>query len=275
MNLLSFKYDKIFDLTINGQYSLSPQMLNLLSKNADEIKFKVFYKERKPTRVLKEVEEFFNLVKINFPQVTVSFLNIFDKPDEFQKLMTNQSVNANQEIFCFVSQKQNDEFIEDPCGESEVISGLHKVMKSPEKKIGLITGHGEVDLLIQDGTLLRKLLEGENAKFVPINLFKENDLNQYKLLFLIGPKAPLDRIELQRLEDYSQKGGSLWMALDPGFDLSLDSFLKTYDVEFLNNYVLDETSQFGQSVLLTDRYDNFLKDRLKAIPALLILASEL
>lgn len=242
INYLGVHYNKTFDLTAEKLYSLSDQTKKLISGLDSDVDVKVFYKgpaglteKGQITKVLDLYKDFSNKVKINY-------YNTYKDQAEATQYLTQLSDKDSAKAFAFVEVKGKKIRVESPFDENQFTGAMIKASRRGEKKIYFLKGHGERDLESEnpDGLkVFKEALEGQAFKVESLNLLEKNEIpKDADFLAIVGPKTNYLDPELEKLRDYMKTAGRLLVAIDPGQRQNLAGFLKSFGVEFMNNYVI-------------------------------------
>ena len=95
--------------------------------------------------------------------------------------------------------------------EYEVTRRLKEACDTTKPTIGFLRGHNE---MLRQKT---KLIEHElshSAKIESMRIDQFTDLNDYKVICIVGPKESFSKEELVRLGQYLEQGGRLYIALN-------------------------------------------------------------
>ena len=95
--------------------------------------------------------------------------------------------------------------------EYEVTRRLKEACDTTKPTIGFLRGHNE--MLRQKTQLIEHELS-HSAKIESMRIDQFTDLNDYKVICIVGPKESFSKEELVRLEQYLEQGGRLYIALN-------------------------------------------------------------
>lgn len=95
--------------------------------------------------------------------------------------------------------------------EYEVTRRLKKACDTTKPTIGFLRGHNE--MLRQKTQLIEHELS-HSAKIESMRIDQFTDLNDYKVICIVGPKESFSKEELVRLGQYLEQGGRLYIALN-------------------------------------------------------------
>lgn len=143
-------------------------------------------------------------------------------------------------------------------GENALVSALLQVIRSGEKAIYFLTGHGEGDLenaIPHEGyTKLRGALVDEFYRVQPLSLAQTGTVPEdAAVVVLLGPKAQLLPFEIEALDAYVKRGGALLVLLDVHAPSSLVAFLERYGVHLPDLVALDPAKRLYAGEMITFR----------------------
>jgi ABC-type uncharacterized transport system involved in gliding motility auxiliary subunit len=135
-------------------------------------------------------------------------------------------------------EKQNE-----PIREEDVTNALMKIVKGEKKTIYFTQGHGERGLDSTERTgynAAKGRLETENYVVKTVNLVVEGKIpDDASVVAMIGPTSEPFPNELEMIDGFLNKGGSVLITLDPPPSASLADFLKKWSIVPGNNFVID------------------------------------
>lgn len=250
VNYLASRHNKTWDLTAEKLNSLSDQTATLLKDLKSDLEIKVFYKgpqamddKQKVKQTLAMYQEFSNKVKIRYINAYV------DQQLAIQYLTDLQDRDAVP-VVAFLEYGGKKIRIEDGFDEAAVTASIIKATREGETKIYFVQGHGEKDLKSDDEQGLKefgKALHESSFQIGDLNLMDSKEVPaDAKAVAIVGPTVPYLENELQALRAYVERGGRLFLALDPGVRHNLANLTKSLGVEFQNNYVFSMLQIVGQ-----------------------------
>jgi ABC-type uncharacterized transport system involved in gliding motility auxiliary subunit len=129
--------------------------------------------------------------------------------------------------------------------EEEAISEtIRKILKTEQKVVYFLTGHGERSLedSRREGLLTaRRSLENEGYQTRTLNLLHQAEVPKDAAVVVVaGPQQPLFSQEIQALKQYLEHGGRLLVMLEPFRDGGLKEFLARYGIDLNNGIILDQ-----------------------------------
>src|SRR5690606_11519158 len=101
----------------------------------------------------------------------------------------------------------------------ELANAIYKMTNTDRKRIGFITGHGELDSL-EIASLNNALLELYSV--VKVDLSKKKLLNRYDALIIAKPTKPYSEADKYKLDQYIMQGGKVLFLVDK-LEATMDS----------------------------------------------------
>lgn len=251
VNYLSVRHNKTWDVTQEKLNSLSDQSLKLIESLDSDVEVKVFYKGADALNQRQVIRQAFAVYQESSPKFKVRYIDSYAENMLAQEYLA-QLIDRDQEsAFVFVEYDGRRIRVEAPFGEEQITSAIVKATRRGEKKIYFLTGHGERDLSSQDQSGLYAFQEEMKSASYTIEalslLDKAEVPEDAALLAIIGPKQPYLDNELTVLRKYLEKGGKLFVAVDPGEKHNISSLLRSIGIDFKNNYVINLDPLTGQA----------------------------
>jgi len=127
--------------------------------------------------------------------------------------------------------------------ENDITNAIRQLLKTEQKKIYFLTGHGERSLESsrRDGlSTARRTLENEGFKVTTLNLLNQAQVPEDAAVVIIAaPQQRLFAQEIKALKAFLERGGRLLVMLEPFRDGGLKEFLGRYGVELDDGIILD------------------------------------
>jgi len=118
---------------------------------------------------------------------------------------------------------------------------------SSKKKIYFLKGHGEADPEEKKGSgaaAVKAGLEDENATIAELLLANEKEVPaDADLVIIAGPDHALSDRELELLDAYLKRGGSLLVMIDPVVDSNLEGQLKSWGIDAGPEIIVEQQLQ--------------------------------
>jgi ABC-type uncharacterized transport system involved in gliding motility auxiliary subunit len=239
-NFLAVRHYKVWDFSGSQTNTLSDQSVKLINSLDSELLVRFFYKKgvegneenRKTFReLIKKYQDQSDKVKLEFVEVN-------ERPDLAEKYGVTKGSGV-----IFLDYKGRSNRVE-KIDEQEVTTALVKVTREKDKNIYFVVGHGEMDLEdAKEATGLNALKQMiENNRYTVKTL--ATNLNakvpdDADVVMIVGPKQKFLAYEVQGLEEYLKRGGSLLLALKSKQTNGLEVILNRMGLEPMNNYVLN------------------------------------
>ncbi len=153
---------------------------------------------------------------------------------------------------------------------------------SSKKKIYFLKGHGEADPNDQKGAGaagVKNGLEDENATVAELLLANEKEVPaDADAVIVAGPDHALSDRELELLDGYLKRGGSLFVMIDPSTDTNLEGQLKAWGIEAGPEVIVEQQLQLfagpslGVQPVVTKYASHPITEKLNGQPTLFRLA---
>jgi len=239
LNFLAAKREYRWDLTENGQYSLSPQTLSLLGKLEEPVKVTAFYAQGASS---EQIEDLLKEYRRNSDKIEYQFVDPELKPGVAKEYNIQ---NYGTTVLEYKGKRQ------DVTGntEQDLTSGLLKLVRQNTPKVYFLTGHGEAD---PDGTsqgsaaTLKAALQADNYEVDKLTLATAGAVPQDAAVLVIdGPKTPFLEDEKKALKTYLENNGKALILLEARGPDSLNDILKEWGVEVGTGVVIDPASSLA------------------------------
>ena len=256
VNLLSRNYFFRWDVTKDGQYTLSSATKNILTSLEEPITVTAYFSNDLPQQLVKTRDDFRDLL-IEYSTrsnglVNYEFLDPAEDPEEEQKAQQNgispiiinvrerdESVQKRAYLGAIVQSESGQELIpliqpEGPM-EYQLTTSIKKVASVDKPSIGIIQGHGEpplasLQLLNQSLSILYSV--------ETVNLNQEEVIpSRFKTLLMINPTDSIAYEDFLKLDNYLAGGGNICLAynvVQGDFQTAQGSVINTQITEWLN-----------------------------------------
>ena len=230
VNIISYFLFIRIDLTSNKKYSLSPVSKTMIKKIDKDISVTLFMSEGLTPDKVKLGREFRHLLKeyktISNKVFTINTIIPNNRDKEAlaeqlgiepiaQEIAERDMVKIQKVNFGAVIQigdkKETINILPTTALEYEVTRRLKEACDTTKPTIGFLRGHNE--MLRQKTQLIEHELS-HSAKIESMRIDQFTDLNDYKVICIVGPKESFSKEELVRLEQYLEQGGRLYIALN-------------------------------------------------------------
>ncbi len=250
INFLGQRHPKRWDLTAQGQFSLSSQTVNVLKDLKAPVVIKAFFEggEYAPLRDL--LVEFRSIT----PQISYEFIDPNKKPQvakqygvktygTFTNPFTGTSAKFGTVVLETGKKTEKIEKQQEPIKEEDLTNALIKTTREGSKTAYFLDGHEEKTPDSQEETSYssaKAQMEKENFVVKTLNLVRENAVPaDCNLLIIAGAqKAPFPQ-ELDLIGKYLDAGGALLLLTDPEPAPGFEELLKGRGVDVGKNVVVD------------------------------------
>lgn len=260
INYLGYKHNKTWDLTEERLNSLSEQTTKLLDGLTEDLYIKVFYKGAEIGDLKGKIKQALGIYQEYSKKVKVEFINVYVEQVKAHEYLLNQADIDQAKVMVFLDYKTKRVRIDD-VDEAGVTAAIIKATRESATKIYLVQGHGEKDMSSDDDQGIQQLVKNlteSSFQIEPLNLLDRKEVPaDAGAVAIIGPQMPYLENEVQALRAYLNKGGRVFVAIDPGLRHGLAGLVKTMGAEFSNNYVFSLTQIQGQgpATIVGRRYD--------------------
>ena len=248
INFLGSRYNKTFDLSLTGQFTLSEQSKKIIDGLTNKLQIFYFYQEglENTERDKKNFQRMTKVFESYSNKVSLEFVEINSRPAMVREFgATRPSGEA------FISYKDKKNRIEGVT-EQDFVNAMIKVTRTALKTIYFTAGHGE-RAIDQDKNSLAissfaSLLTKNAYKVEPLNLYQSGQIpKDASVLVIAGPTEKFEKNEVELLQAYLASGGQLLIFLENRFAGGLDPLLAPLGIELQNFYVGNVFSREGQS----------------------------
>ena len=238
-NYLSTRQNKRWDLTANKQYTLSDQTTKLLQGVDAPVKFLVFDRSDAFDRFRGRLNEY----AYQSSKVSVDYVDVEKNPIEAKQY------NVDTLGTVIVSYKDRNERATSD-SEQDITNALIKVLNPKQYKVYFLAGHGEHDIDSSDRSGYKAItdaLKRDNYQVDKLILAQTNEIPMdASEIIVAGPRTDLLDQETMLLREYMNKGGKLFVMLDPPENLkqpaplpNITGLLKDWGVTATTSVVVD------------------------------------
>ncbi len=231
------------DWTVNGQNSLNEVSIQLLETLDGPVEL-VSYTSN--PRIRQSVQELVQRYQRYKPDMTLRFVDPNSDPETIRAL--NISVDGEMLI---EYQGRSENLTE--LSEQKLTNTLHHLVRSRERKLVFIEGHGERSPVRQanfDLSTFARHLKKQGFTLETLNLARSMQIPEnISVLVIAGPQAAFLPGEVRLLIDYVKAGGNLlWLGeplnIEKNFPMhGLLPLSELLGIEFLDGVVVDPTTQ--------------------------------
>jgi len=250
LNYLGAQHQQRIDMTSEKIHSLSDQSVTVAEQLNQDLRIKAFY----PGGEYGPAKDLIEMFRVRNNKISYEFIDPDKQPQlaqqyavtsygDFNNPMTGQQFRYGTLILEMGEKTERVEKSNEPLREEDITNSLLKIVKGEKKTIYFTTGHGERDTGNTERVgynAARAELEKENYVIKTVNLVVEGKVpDDASVLAMIGPTTEPFPNELDLIDGYLKKGGSVLITLDPPPNASLADFLKKWSITVGNNFVVD------------------------------------
>jgi hypothetical protein len=248
---------------LNIQWDLSYSQMNTTSKDAEkalrkiskEIQVIAFFKKDQDLGVKENFRLFSKRIEKDFPLIKFSFVEATGDPKSVEKY-------SIKKIPSFVIASQDNFEVLNSWSEELIVNTITKVHNNKKYNVCNMTGFGEMpsqSTELYSISHFSKMMESSGYLFQDITeLFFVKNSMDCDLLLIASPKKPYPEILLLKMKEYFRKGKPILVAIDPGKAGNLGPFLKEFDIQYYNNYIIDlsgEKSGFNAATVIGSKWN--------------------
>jgi ABC-type uncharacterized transport system involved in gliding motility auxiliary subunit len=245
VNFLSDRHHRRMDLTETGEYTLSPQTIQILSDLDEPVKVTAFFTEGDYGE--QELKDLLTEYSYRTDKITYEFVD----PDVDPFVAQQYEITSYGTIVFESSGRRQDIFTVD---EQEITGAILKVSRESQKVVYFLTGHGERDPggYAETGySGVSDYLEKDNYVVSTLNLAISSTVpSDASVLIVAAPQSPLLEEESAAIQAYLQDGGKALVMQEPGDDPVLTDVLAEWGVGYGDDVIIDpERALFGMDPL--------------------------
>ncbi|NNF95729.1 MAG: GldG family protein, partial [Halobacteria archaeon] len=235
-----------------GRHTLSNTSITLLSRIEGPVQITAFaHKEVQPA-----IKEFINRYQRHKPDIVLNFVNPDIAPDKTREM----GITVEGELV--INYQGRSEHVTNP-REETITNSLQRLLRSQEKKLVFLTGHGERQATGQanhDYNLFTQYLSSKGINIVNHNLTEQPAIpDDTAILIIAGPQIDYFDGEVDLIRNYLKQGGNLLWLHDPAALYNLDKLAQDLRIRFVDGVIVDPTTQLlgisDPSFALVTRYN--------------------
>ncbi len=230
------RFNLSWDVTRDGVNTLSDQSLKIIEQlKAGESSLELigFFTDQMKKQ---EFERIISLYKSSGAPLRIEYVD----PQEDPTRAISEKITAAETVLV---KYQNQEARLIQFSEEKITNALLNVIKTKEKKVYFITGHGEKDIdatEVEGYSMMRDELISERYSVEKLSLLQAGKVpDDADLIIIAGPSYDFRQQEISLLEDALSKGIPLFTLVDAMTVVSkLAGMLETYGLKINNDFVV-------------------------------------
>lgn len=255
--LLCYKIPYSYDMTTEQLFTLSQQSTAILKNiNADVHIAGVYATGNEEPMVQSLLDEY---VKAS-DKISVEYIDVEQEPAKLANYNLDVAAVTNGSIIVESGNRSKvidySSLFEDAYegqvfnGEREITGAIRYVTSQEMPVVYFIQGHGETDA----SSLLTKAVSGLEQDACEVRTLRLTEgsavPDDAAVLIFVSPKTDISTDELNMLEAYTRKGGSVFLMVDSVMNSNdivlnnLNKFTNDFGIGITNNYVVEEDSKY-------------------------------
>ena len=237
---ISKRYNIEADWTATGRNTLSEASIKLAQRLPDKFTFTAFARDSDLIPARKSIRDIVGRYQKHTDKIELIFIDPETNPDLTRKM----GIAVEGEIV--VEYQDRNEHIKSP-NEENITNTMQRLMRSGERKVLFITGHGERNPVGRANHDLGQFaihLKKKGIKAEAISLTEALTIpDDAAVLVIASPQVKYLEGEVKIIRDYVSKGGNLLWLQDPGSKFNLDSLAKDFGIDFYPGVVVDPSTE--------------------------------
>lgn len=240
INWLGVRYNKRYDMSESGVFSLSPQAKSVLDSLEQDVEMQAFLEGGHDP----EIETLFDSFEYASPRVKTKLID----PDKQPELAEQYGVRAYRTVR--VAYREQATTVSQP-SEETLTNAIIKVTKQTKQKVCFIEGEGEPDIDDMQSARgfagARDALVNENYEVQKLLLVSEGKVpDDCNIVVLAAPERPLLEQQIEALSAFLKKGGKAVFMLPPRKGDELAPLLAEFGVTLGQDAVVDQVLRLFQ-----------------------------
>jgi ABC-type uncharacterized transport system involved in gliding motility auxiliary subunit len=264
LGYLAERHSHRFDVSESGVHTLSQQTTSILEGLEETLSITAFFAESEapPIRDLLDRYAFVS------DQVELRFVDPNAVPGLVDELELSTDDLARGVVHFSLASGGSTNLSE--FSESEITNSIVKLVRSTDAKIYFLTGHNERRIAPDPGAespvpedpdsygYAAAALMNETYEIEPLLLAASGEVPEdASALVIAGPTRPMLEAEIAALRRYVERGGAVFLAIDPRAQTNLYVLLEEWGIELGDDVIADLTlAVFGQATTpIATEYD--------------------
>lgn len=254
--IVIFRHNLRLDLTPEKKYTLSKHSEQILDALPHDVRVLAFVRREDPRN--QYLRDLLWRVSLRQPRVQYELVDVNRSPSRAQRY----GIDAYGAV---VVESGSRRKATSNIREDILMAAILQVTREYEKTVYFLTGHGERDFLSADRhrgfSTAKTALEQEFYRVRSLSLLADEEIPADAAALLVaGPRKDLFPEELRKIGEYIQRGGALFLALDPGDSPMVKAFLRQYRIGLPEDVVADGDYRLAGSEVLTARLPDHASD---------------
>ncbi|RME03213.1 MAG: hypothetical protein D6805_07515 [Planctomycetota bacterium] len=267
LHFLNARHRWRWDLTRYQRFSLSEKTIKILQSLKSPLKFIVLVPQTSPLgRNLKDLLEEFSL---RSSKISIEYVDLLRNPAVFRAMKEKYrgitprtalvvELGHKKKYFSEIDLRQGWGQKALFKGEEAIASALIYLSQEKKPTVYFTTGHGERELSQARPTSLLEAVSALELNHFAVKelALEEKDIpSDCDILAIVGPQRPFSSKVEDKILRYLQKGGRLFLTVEPGTKVGLSLLLRRYGIRLLKG-VLAEPELFRSLSLETTEKDH-------------------
>jgi len=249
---LSHRYSWESDWTATGRHTLSDTSVTVLSRIDGPVQITAFARQQ----LQPAIEAFVTRYQKHKPDISLTFVNPDLEPDKTRAM----GISVEGELV--ISYQGRSEHVTNSTEET-VTNSLQRLLRSQQKKLVFLSGHGErrpEGQANHDYAAFINYLSSRGIKAVSHNLIEQASIPaDTAVLVIAGPQIDYLSGEVEIIRNYVAQGGNLLWLHDPGRLYNLDALAADLQLRFIEGVIVDPSTQLvgitDPSFAVVSRYE--------------------
>ncbi len=243
LNFIVSQHEARIDLSSAGEFTLSPQTVEVLKGLKQEVKLSGFFAEG--SAKAGPAEDLIGNYRHQSAKVKYERID----PDKKPAVAKQYGVTEYDTV---VLETKGQSATVTNVSEQTLTSALIRLSRETKKQFYFIEGHGEhsIDNADRGGySYLKEALASQGFSVLKLMLLSEKEVPKDAAVVVIGgPQSQYTPEEKTALDNYLSAGGQLFVMLDPMIESGLEDLLLKWGVVLEKDLIIDPSSGLGPAV---------------------------
>jgi ABC-type uncharacterized transport system involved in gliding motility auxiliary subunit len=235
-NWFANRHSPQWDLTASQRYTLSDQSAKVLGGLQQDVKVTAFFPGGQEDSFVRGTKDLLRQYDRRSDRVSVEFID-----PELNPGQARQFEIQSYPVTIFQAGDRREETT--GVTEQDFTSALLKLTRTERKKVYFVQGHQERDpdnAQEQGINAAAEALKRENYEVDKVSLLATPKVpDDAAVLVIAGPRAPFLDPERQAVQEYLDRGGKVFLLLDPRQDPGLGEVISSWGVQVGEDQVID------------------------------------